>query len=39
VNTFVTVTASRLHAVRYKQAFDKYTAEKGYHCTKLADGI
>ncbi len=24
------VTASRLHAVRYKQAFDKYIAEKGY---------
>lgn len=24
------VTGSRLHAVRYKQAFDKYTAEKGY---------
>jgi len=24
------VTASRLHAVRYKQAFDKYIAKKGY---------
>ena len=24
------VTASRLHAVRYRQAFDKYIAEKGY---------
>lgn len=24
------VTDSRLHAVRYKQAFDKYLAEKGY---------
>lgn len=24
------VTASRLHAVRYKQAFDKYIGEKGY---------
>ena len=24
------VTASRLHAVRYKQAFDKYISEKGY---------
>jgi type I restriction enzyme R subunit len=24
------VTSSRLHAVRYKQAFDKYLAEKGY---------
>ena len=24
------VTASRLHAVRYKQAFDAYIAEKGY---------
>jgi type I restriction enzyme R subunit len=24
------VTASRLHAVRYRQAFDKYLAEKGY---------
>ncbi len=24
------VSASRLHAVRYKQAFDKYIAEKGY---------
>jgi type I restriction enzyme R subunit len=24
------VTGSRLHAVRYKQAFDKYVAEKGY---------
>jgi len=24
------VTASRLHAVRYKQAFDRYLAEKGY---------
>jgi type I restriction enzyme R subunit len=24
------VTASRLHAVRYKQAFDRYIAEKGY---------
>ncbi len=24
------VTASRLHAVRYKQAFDKYIAERGY---------
>ncbi len=24
------VTASRLHAVRYKQAFDKYITEKGY---------
>jgi len=24
------VTGSRLHAVRYKQAFDSYTADKGY---------
>ena len=24
------VTSSRLHAVRYKQEFDKYLAEKGY---------
>src|SRR5690606_18650556 len=24
------VTGSRLHAVRYKQAFDRYIAEKGY---------
>lgn len=24
------VTSSRLHAVRYKQAFDKYIAQKGY---------
>ena len=24
------VTSSRLHAVRYKQAIDKYIAEKGY---------
>lgn len=24
------VTSSRLHAIRYKQAFDKYIAEKGY---------
>jgi type I restriction enzyme R subunit len=24
------VTSSRLHAVRYKQAFDKYIADKGY---------
>lgn len=24
------VTSSRLHAVRYKQAFDKYISEKGY---------
>jgi type I restriction enzyme R subunit len=24
------VTSSRLHAVRYKEAFDKYLAEKGY---------
>jgi len=24
------VTSSRLHAVRYKQSFDKYIAEKGY---------
>jgi type I restriction enzyme R subunit len=24
------VTSSRLHAVRYKQAFDRYIAEKGY---------
>jgi type I restriction enzyme R subunit len=24
------VTASRLHAVRYKQSFDRYLAEKGY---------
>lgn len=24
------VTSSRLHAVRYKQAFDRYVAEKGY---------
>ncbi len=24
------VTSSRLHAVRYKEAFDKYIAEKGY---------
>ena len=28
------VTSSRLHAVRYKQAFDKYIAEKGYHDIK-----
>ncbi|MFW6106847.1 MAG: type I restriction endonuclease subunit R, partial [bacterium] len=28
------VTASRLHAVRYKQAFDKYIAEKGYEGIK-----
>ena len=25
------VTGSRLHAVRYKQAFEKYLKEKGYH--------
>jgi len=25
------VTGSRLHAVRYKQAFDRYIAEKGLH--------
>ncbi len=24
------VTSSRLHAVRYKQAFDKYIADQGY---------
>ena len=24
------VTRSRLHAVRYKQAFDQYIAKKGY---------
>jgi type I restriction enzyme R subunit len=28
------VTSSRLHAVRYKQAFDKYIAEKGYRGIK-----
>jgi type I restriction enzyme R subunit len=28
------VTSSRLHAVRYKQAFDKYIDEKGYHDIK-----
>jgi type I restriction enzyme R subunit len=28
------VTSSRLHAVRYKQAFDRYIAEKGYHGIK-----
>lgn len=28
------VTASRLHAVRYKQAFDKYIARKGYEGIK-----
>ncbi len=28
------VTSSRLHAVRYKQAFDKYIAEKGYQGIK-----
>ena len=28
------VTRSRLHAVRYKLAFDKYLKEKGYHDTK-----
>ena len=28
------VTASRLHAVRYKIAFDKYIHEKGYHDLK-----
>lgn len=28
------VTSSRLHAVRYKQAFDKYIAEKGYEGIK-----
>jgi type I restriction enzyme R subunit len=27
-------TSSRLHAVRYKQAFDKYLAEKGYNGIK-----
>jgi type I restriction enzyme R subunit len=27
-------TSSRLHAVRYKQAFDKYIAEKGYRGIK-----
>ncbi len=25
------VTSSRLHAVRYKEEFDKYIADKGYH--------
>lgn len=28
------VTASRLHAVRYKLAFDQYISEKGYHDIK-----
>ena len=28
------VTSSRLHAVRYKQAFDQYIAEKGYQGIK-----
>ncbi|MFP3398703.1 hypothetical protein SB749_20465, partial [Brevibacterium sp. SIMBA_078] len=28
------VTASRLHAVRYKIAFDKYIHEKGYNDLK-----
>jgi type I restriction enzyme R subunit len=28
------VTSSRIHAVRYKQAFDKYIAEKGYEDIK-----
>ncbi len=28
------VTSSRLHAVRYKQAFDKYISEKGYQGIK-----
>ncbi|TET44556.1 type I restriction endonuclease subunit R [candidate division TA06 bacterium] len=28
------VTSSRLHAVRYRQAFDKYIAEKGYNGIK-----
>lgn len=28
------VTGSRLHAVRYKLAFDKYVREKGYHDIK-----
>ena len=28
------VTSSRLHAVRYKQAFDRYIAEKGYQGIK-----
>ena len=28
------VTSSRLHAVRYKQAFDKYIADKGYQGIK-----
>lgn len=28
------VTSSRLHAVRYKQAFDKYILEKGYNDIK-----
>jgi len=28
------VTSSRLHAVRYKEAFDKYIAEKGYRDIK-----
>ena len=28
------VTSSRLHAVRYKQAFDKYIAKKGYEGIK-----
>ncbi|SHF76318.1 type I restriction enzyme, R subunit [Fodinibius roseus] len=28
------VTSSRLHAVRYKQAFDKYITEKGYNDIK-----
>jgi type I restriction enzyme R subunit len=27
-------TSSRLHAVRYEQAFDKYIAEKGYRGIK-----
>jgi len=28
------VTSSRLHAVRYKQAFDKYISDQGYHGIK-----
>jgi len=28
------VTSSRLHAVRYKQAFDKYISDRGYHDIK-----
>ena len=33
------VTSSRLHAVRYKQAFDKYIAEKGLHGHQDAGGL